>query len=132
MIKALEENKKIEVNNDKKTVTVRATISAIDFDDWISTEQDNFFNSNARFFVQPMTFVGIARLKLNDSDNVEEATHIAISKMERQYYKYIRNCVNSEIKYLNTQLNNLKEKSTKTENTINRINSHIVNIVGKM
>lgn len=132
MIKALEENKVIEVNESKHTVTVRATVSAINFDDWISTEQDNFFNSDARFFVQPQTFVGVARLKHDDLNNVEDATHIAISKMERQYYKYIKNCVNSEIKYLNTQLNKLKEKGTKTENTINRINGHIVNIVGKM
>lgn len=39
MIKALEENKVIEVNESKHTVTVRATVSAINFDDWISTGQ---------------------------------------------------------------------------------------------
>lgn len=128
MIQVLEKNKTIYINSEKKTVTVRATINAVDFTDWIYAEQEEFLNSDAHYFPGNQTFVGVARYKDNDDVNVENAIHIAQSKMERQYYKYIKNNVKAEVKTISNYLNSLENKLKKTESTVRRIDSHIINI----
>jgi hypothetical protein len=78
-------------------------------------------------------FNGVATLKEGDTDNVREAIHIAESKMERQYYKYVLSNFKAEKAMLeNTIIPEINAMIEKNSKNIESINNHILDIVASM
>jgi hypothetical protein len=125
MTPVLENSKQLIVKKDK--VICKAKVTPANF------KNPDSVTSPARFFVYEPEFVGVATLKDGDTDNVREAIHIAESKMERQYYKYILSHFKAEKAMLENsiipELNAMIEKNTKN---IESINNHILDIVASM
>lgn len=125
MTPVLENSKRLIVKKDKVICKAKVT-------------PDNFKNADsvaspARFFVYEPEFVGVATLKEGDIDNVREAIHIAESKMERQYYKYILSHFRAEKAMLeNTILPEIDNMIKKNSKNVESINNHILDIVDSM
>jgi hypothetical protein len=89
MMNALKKCEEIFVNEEKKTVTVKATVSWHDFDN-CKCARDCIDSKYAfPFFNYPIEFVGVARFKSDDEYDIKKATYVAESKMERQFHKFI-------------------------------------------
>lgn len=125
MTPVLENSKHVIVMKDK--VICKAKVTSDNF-----KNQDSI-SSPVRFFLYEPEFVGVATLKDGDTDNVREAIHIAESKMERQYYKYILSHFKAEKDMLENkalpEINAMIEKSSKN---VESINNHILDIVANM
>ena len=125
MTPVLENSKRLIVKKDKVICKAKVT-------------PDNFKNADsvaspARFFMYEPEFVGVATLKEGDIDNVREAIHIAESKMERQYYKYILSHFKVEKAMLeNTILPEIDNMIKKNSKNVESINNHILDIVDSM
>ena len=125
MTPVLENSKQLIVKKDKVICKAKVT-------------PDNFKNTDsvaspARFFVYEPEFIGVATLKEGDTDNVREAIHIAESKMERQYYKYILSQFKAEKDMLeNTILPEIDNMIKKNSKNVESINNHILDIVDSM
>ena len=123
MTPVLENSKQLIIKKDK--VICKAKVTPNNF-------KKEYF-STARYFIYEPEFVGVATLKDSDTDNVREAIHIAESKMERQYYKYILSHFKEEKAILENkvlpEINAMIKKSTRN---IESINNHILNIVASM
>lgn len=124
MIKVLEKNKNVVIEDGK--ITVSAVISIGSFN---GCDKDN----HSMFFTMfPVKFVGVATLKDGDTNNEVEATRIAESKMERAYYRYIKNCQKECIKNCTNILNKMTKALTRTETNIKKTNSHIEEICKRL
>lgn len=125
MTPVLENSKQLIVKKDK--VICKAKVTPENFKNMDS------ISSPARFFLYEPEFTGVANLKDGDTDNVREAIHIAESKMERQYYKYILSHFKAEKAMLeNTALPTLDAMIEKNTKNIESINNHILDIVANM
>jgi hypothetical protein len=125
MTPVLENSKQLIVKKDK--VICKAKVTPANFKNVESV------TNPARFFVYEPEFVGVATLKDGDTDNVREAIHIAESKMERQYYKYILSHFKAEKTMLeNTILPEINAMIEKNSKNIESINNHILDIVDSM
>ena len=125
MTPVLENSKQIIVKKDK--VICKAKVTQANF------KNPGPISSPARFFVCEPEFVGIATLKDGDTDNVREAIHIAESKMERQYYKYILSHFKAEKAILeNTVIAEINAMIEKSSKNVESINNHIIDIVASM
>lgn len=125
MTPVLENSKQLIVKKDK--VICKAKVTPNNF------KNADSIASPARFFVYEPEFVGVATLKEGDIDNVREAIHIAESKMERQYYKYILSHFRAEKAMLeNTILPEIDNMIKKNSKNVESINNHILDIVDSM
>lgn len=124
MTPVLENSKQLIIKKDK--VICKAKVTPNNF------KNPNSF-STARYFIDDPEFVGVATLKDGDTDNVREAIHIAESKMERQYYKYILSHFKAEKAMLeNTVIPEINAMIEKNSKNIESINNHILDIVASM
>ena len=124
MTHVLKDKKSVDVQKDR--IVVHAVVEYSDFDN------PYLVTSPARFFENAKLFEGIARLKDGDADNVREAIHIAESKMERQYYKYVLNCFKTERHILDNAEKDIDDMIRKNSNNVESINKHILDIVENM
>ena len=125
MTPVLENNKQLIVKRDK--VICKAKVTPDNF------KNPDSISSPARFFIYEPEFVGVATLKEGDTDNVREAIHIAETKMERQYYKYILSHFKREKAALeNTIIPTFDAMIKKCSKNIESINNHILDIVANM
>ena len=124
MTHVLDDKKQTTVKKDR--VICKAHIEAKDF----TKLYDN--RCPARFFIEGKTFIGVAIRKDGDEDNVREAIHIAESKMERQYYKYILACFKKERTGLSEFERDIDECIAKNKRNIESINKHIIDIVDSL
>lgn len=125
MTPVLENSKQLIVKKDK--VICKAKVTPANF------KTPDSINSPARFFVHEPEFVGVATLKEGDTDNVREAIHIAESKMERQYYKYVLSNFKAEKAMIeNTIIPEIDAMIEKNSKNIESINNHILDIVASM
>ena len=125
MTPVLENNKQLIIKKDK--VICKAKVVQANF------KNPCPMNSPARFFVYEPEFIGVATLKDGDTDNVREAIHIAESKMERQYYKYILSHFKAEKAMIeNTVLPEINAMIEKSSKNVESINNHILDIVASM
>ena len=124
MTHVLDDKKQTTVKKDR--VICKAHIEAKDF----TKLYDN--RCPARFFIEGKTFIGEAIRKDGDEDNVREAIHIAESKMERQYYKYILACFKKERAGLSEFERDIDECIAKNKRNIESINKHIIDIVDSL
>ncbi len=78
--------------------------------------------------IKEVTFSGTARYKDGDVNDIENAKNIASSKMERQYYKLMKQiAIERYEKYL--ELTEAAQKELqKIEGTITSINNHIIDL----
>lgn len=127
MIKILEENKEIFRDEENKCIKVTATINAASFVMMSDRDKHSLF-----FDAKPITFEGIARLKEGDADNEVEAIRIAESKMERNYYKYIKRSQIYLIKETEAFSERIKKSLAKSEMNISKANSHIEEICSRL
>ena len=114
-VEFLKQNTTVRMNDNKHTVTATSYIYV-----W-GHEIDN---SNA-LNVDTITFSGTARLKGGDTANYELAKQIALSKMERQYNKWISRELKAAIKELEKGTSVLKSRLSKVNMTIGSITRHI-------
>lgn len=126
MTRILDDNKNVIIKKNK--VICRAVI-----EDVLFKRNEHFdIKSPERFFIEPKEFVGIATLKEGDTDNLRDAIHIAESKMERQYYKYILQCFKKEKEYLSRNAIDIDTCIKKNADNVESINNHIKDIVSNM
>lgn len=129
MYNELRDNEKVIVNEEKGTVTVKSVIYANKrYHGTLFTEYDNMIN---RYIGFEKTFVGVARLKDNDISNIEFAKKIAENKMERQFHKYIANCVKKDISNIEQIMEYYKKELNKHTSKAERCNDRIVELCSK-
>ena len=128
MYNELRDNEKVIVNEEKGTVTVKSVVYASKLYPSTFTEYDNMIN---RYIGFKKTFVGVARLKDNDISNIEFAKKIAENKMERQFHKYIANCVKKDISEIEQCMEYYKKELSKHTNKAERCNNRIVELCSK-
>jgi len=126
MTPVLENNKRLIIKKDK--VICKAKITPKDF----KNPESESVNSVARFFVYEPEFCGVATLKEGDKDNVRDAIHIAESKMERQYYKFILHFLKYEKSAFESVLPQLDAMIEKNTRNIESITKHILDVVASM
>ena len=124
MTPVLENSKQLIVKKDKVICKAKVTPNNFKIPDSI--------NSPARFFVHEPEFVGVATLKEGDIDNVREAIHIAESKMERQYYKFILHFLKYEKSAFESVLPQLDAMIEKNTRNIESITKHILDVAASM
>lgn len=124
MTHVLDDKKQVFVKKDR--VICRATIDSNDFNNPYPLK------CPARFFFDSHTFEGVAVLKEGDVDNVREAIHIAESKMERQFYKFVLSKFKIEKKMIESSKNELDAIIEKTNKNIEAIDRHIVDIANSL
>lgn len=110
-MRALKANKKIFVNKDRNTVTVTSVVNLADFL-WLD-------------IYCTKTFSGVARLKEGDEIDIEKAKHIAESKMERSFYKYLLKEYLDKFNNMIVDIKELYKLLKKTIDAINKTDSHI-------
>lgn len=126
MTRILDDNKNVIIKKNK--VICRAVIENVLF-----KRNEHFdIKSPERFFIEPKEFVGIANLKEGDTDNLRDAIHIAESKMERQYYKYILRCFKEEKEILSRHIVDVDTCIKKNADNVESIDNHIKDIVNSM
>ena len=126
MTRILDDNKNVIIKKNK-------VICKVVIEDILFNKNKNVnVNSPERFFIEPKEFIGIANLKEGDTDNLRDAIHIAESKMERQYYKYILHCFKEEKEHLSRYINNIDTCIKKNADNVESINNHIKDIVNSM
>lgn len=125
MIKVLEENKKIKVEDKKIIVSANITYDCFENLKDKNNHAICFFGSDEEEYKNGITFIGIANLKDTDTSNELEATRIAETKMERSYYKYIKRCQKDIVKYTSKRLAFFKKALANSEDNIKKANSHI-------
>lgn len=126
MTPVLENIKQLIVEKDKVICKAKVTSNDFKYKDSVSNP--------ARFFAyDEIEFVGVATLKDGDTDNVREAIHIAESKMERQYYKYILSKFKEEKDvFENKIIPDIDIMIKKSSKNIESINNHILDIIDSM
>jgi hypothetical protein len=133
MTRILDDNKNVIIKKNK--VICKVVIEDVLFNKNKNVNvnsPERFFKSPERFFIEPKEFVGVATLKEGDTDNLRDAIHIAESKMERQYYKYILHCFKEEKEHLSRYINSIDVCIKKNTNNVESIDSHIKDIVNSM
>lgn len=118
-VEFLKQNTTVRTNTYKNTVTATSYIYV-----WSRetiTDNSGFTAQN----IETITFSGTARLKGGDTDNYELAKQIALSKMERQYNKWISRELKAAIRELEKGTSVLKSRLSKVNMTIGSITRHI-------
>lgn len=121
MTHVLDDKKQVFVKKDR--VICRATIGSNDFNNPYDLK------CPARFFFDERTFEGVAVLKEGDPDNVREAIHIAESKMERKFYKFVLSRFKVEKRMLENSMTDVETAIEKNARNVKAIDKHIVDIV---
>lgn len=124
MTHVLLNNKRVDILRDQ--VIVSSYVDSECFDNPYDV------SSPARLFFEGETFIGVARLKDGDTDNVREAVHIAESKMERQYYRFIASRLKKEKREVTASLEKIDKVITKAERNIESCTRHIKDIAKNM
>lgn len=109
MIKFLEDNKTIKVEDGKITASVNMKVCGRD-----------------------EVFEGVATLKEGDTSNELEATRIAEAKMERRYYKASKRFYKEKLKLLMEVVADTENQIAKIENRIYNCDKHIKDICDRL
>lgn len=131
MYNELRDNEKVIVNEEKGTVTVKSIVYSKVYANNYPSKFTEFENMINRYIGIKKTFVGVARLKDNDISNIEFAKKIAENKMERQFHKYIANCVKEDISNIEQCMEYYKKELSKHTSKAERCNDRIVELCSK-
>ena len=130
MTKVLEDNIKIIVKDDR--VICKAEIGEGDFlMNRYYPEKTNFALSQI-FKDKYITFKGEAVRKEGDADNVREAIHIAQSKMERQYLKFVSKYFRNLSESFESNAKDFKKLEEKYSRSVDAVTSHIKDICNSL
>ena len=110
MIKFLEDNKTVEVEDGKITASVTIMNGCGGHE----------------------TFEGVATLKKGDTSNELEATRIAEAKMERKYYKASKRFYKEKLEMLKKLVSETEDQIAKIENRIYNCDKHIKDICDRL
>lgn len=113
MIKFLEDNKTIKVEDGKITASVEVKV----YD---------------KHEVRHEVLEGVATLKEGDTSNELEATRIAEAKMERRYYKVSKRFYKEKLKLLMEEVAETENQIAKIENRIYNCDKHIKDICDRL
>ena len=73
-------------------------------------------------------FVGVARLDRNDSSDFEKAKNIALSKMERQAFKFLKQNMLKDVKEIEEEYEDCLSALSKIRTNINVLTDHILDL----
>lgn len=109
MIKFLEDNKTVKVEDGKITASINMKVCGRD-----------------------EVFEGVATLKEGDTSNELEATRIAEAKMERKYYKASKRFYKEKLEMLKKLVSETEDQIAKIENRIYNCDKHIKDICDRL
>lgn len=109
MIKFLEDNKTVKVEDGKITASINMKVCGRD-----------------------EVFKGVATLKEGDTSNELEATRIAEAKMERKYYKASKRFYKEKLEMLKKLVSETEDQIAKIENRIYNCDKHIKDICDRL
>lgn len=136
MTKVLEDNIKIIVKDDR--VICKAEICEGDFAIRPSSIHKGNLDSRINialaqaFRNKCITFKGEAVRKEGDADNVREAIHIAQSKMERQYLKFVSKHFRNLSEGFESNAKDFKKLEEKYARSVEAVTEHIKDICNSL